>query len=99
MWIRSQDKCILLNLDSVTLNIFPGNVKSIIVAFDNNKSCYELAVYSSEEKALKVLDMIQGCVTGNKLTNNNYEIFRDCQASGLEFHGIFKMPQDDEVKV
>lgn len=52
--------------------------------------------FRTKEEALKVLDMIQGCITGNVL--QSYEIARDCPLAGIEFNGVFNMPQDNEVE-
>ena len=93
MWIRSQNRKVLKQCTSLSIvNIEFSEDCMIVDGFT------KLGTYSSEEKAMKVLDMIQGCITGNKLTNNHYEIFRDCPASGLEFHGVFQMPKDEDVE-
>lgn len=94
MWIRSQNRKVLKQCTSLTIVKVELSEQCMIVSDDLTR----LGTYSSEEKAMKVLDMIQGCITGNKLTNNHYEIFRDCPASGLEFHGVFQMPQDEDAE-
>lgn len=51
MWIRSQDKKTLMECTKIELD-----TKNFIVGFNG---CYkDLGVYSTEEKALKVLDKI-----------------------------------------
>lgn len=57
MWIRSQNKRILSNVDEV-LVIFVDESKCFISGFWGTGSD-TLGVYSSREKALKVLDEIQ----------------------------------------
>ena len=57
---------------------------------------FVLARYSSEQKALKVMDMIQNAITGTRFEFT--DIVRDCDLAGIEIHNVFNMPQDSEVK-
>ena len=51
LWIRSQDKEILLKVNELGIEV------NMIIAFDNNKyQC--LGTYKSKERALEVLDEI-----------------------------------------
>ena len=90
MWIRSQDKETLKNCETIYLD------SNCISGRGNTDKYSILGYYSTKEKALKVLDMIQGCITGNVL--QSYEIARDCPLAGIEFNGVFNMPQDNEVE-
>lgn len=89
MWIRGQNKKQLVKVKDLWISTRSKNYCICTGAID-------LGYYSTEEKAIKVLDMIQGNLTGNKL--QSYEIARDCPVAGTEFHGVFQMPQDSEVK-
>lgn len=80
LWIRSQDRYCLIECTSVGL-IERNNDEFKIGTYLNEKT-QTLGVYSTKEKALKVLDMIQREI--------NNELIRD--------YMVFKMPQDDEVK-
>lgn len=91
MWVRSQDKEELKKCEYYSIEQSAFGEDYVILV--NGNYCF--GVYSSKEKALKVLDMIQGCITGNVL--QSYEIARDCPLAGIEFNGVFNMPQDDEV--
>ena len=57
MWIRSQRKNALVNINFIRI-INDGNYCLICGATTDGYDC-ELGVYSTEEKALKVLDEIQ----------------------------------------
>lgn len=57
MWIRSQRKNALVNINFLRV-INDGNYCLICGATTDGCDC-ELGVYSTEEKALKVLDQIQ----------------------------------------
>lgn len=57
MLIRSQDKRILINMNNVS-SIEVGDNELRIFA-DNGEAIYDLGEYSTKEKAMKVLDMIQ----------------------------------------
>lgn len=69
MWIRSQTKNALVNINFMRV-IDDGNFCLICCATTDGCD-YELGIYSTEEKALKVLDMIQKYVVFN-----SYEVFQ-----------------------
>ena len=81
MWIRSQNKRILTKVNEVIVT-FVDESKCFISGFWD-KGCDTLGVYSTREKALKVLDQIQ----------DNMESFEH------EPTMVFQMPQDDDVKL
>ena len=93
MWIRSQDKTRLLKVNYVRVN---GNC---VEAIHGDMLCTLIAEYSTEEKALKVLDMIQEHI------NSGGRVFCIDQQKGdfgytATFEkklGVFQMPQDEEV--
>ena len=60
MLIRSQDKEILVNFNvSAGIEIAEGTTKTVVTSYITGCS-YLLGEYSTREKAMKVLDMIQG---------------------------------------
>jgi hypothetical protein len=59
MLIRSQDKTILLNFSNSTVVYIAKNDKGFAILSLENENRYRLGKYSSEAKAMKVLDMIQ----------------------------------------
>lgn len=95
MWIRSQDEKRLSDCVEFYLQENKKNRYSV-VGCSKNSIGHIIGTYENFEKAKKVLDMIQGCITGNVL--QSYEIARDCPLAGIEFNGVFNMPQDNEVE-
>lgn len=100
MIIRSQDKKILTKFDSVSIvanykRPYKGERKIVgyqIVVFIGFNTDVIVAEYSTEEKAIKVLDMI--CA--------EYQYAEECKHTGVgsappEF--VFQMPSDKEVEV
>lgn len=81
MWIRNQNKKILSKVNEVLICTMDDN-KYFIEGFWNRGSD-TLGIYSSEEKALKVLDQIQ----------YNMEPFEH------EPTMVFQMPADEDVEV
>lgn len=85
MLIRSQDKKSILNLDKVMqlCVVTPpfGTVERMIMA--NGAG---VGTYSTEEKAIKVLDMIE-------------DAYKDFRGGNIYEHSVFQMPQDEEVEV
>lgn len=59
MLIRSQNKAILLNFSSLTAAYIVKNDGGFVILSLENENRYKLGKYSSEAKAMKVLDMIQ----------------------------------------
>lgn len=89
MWIRSQDRKTLVNASD--FRIYEEHKGfSICARID------VLGYYSTEEKAMKVMDMIQNAITGTRFEFT--DIVRDCDLAGIEIHNVFNMPKDDEVK-
>ena len=82
LWIRSQDKEILINVIAVGVDI-----GSNIYAITNNDKLEPLVIgnYSTKEKALKVLDMIETHLEDleYKIHNRNF---------------IFQMPDDEDIE-
>lgn len=95
MLIRSQGKMGIINLDCVEA---VGIVDEYIIRAYAGNTVYGLGEYSTEEKALKVLDMIQKKYLeyenfGGKVLNQYSAV------SPFSFvpPKVFQMPQDSEV--
>lgn len=95
MWIRSQDRKDLIKTENVSV---VDRTSTFVIETDTKESIFTLGEYSTEEKALKVLDMIQeemlkiNCVT---------EPFYDGTARMLGYiepPKVLQMPQEDEVE-
>ena len=89
MLIRSQDKRILINMNNVS-SIEVGDNELRIFA-DDGETIYDLGSYSTKEKAIKVLDMIQEAY-------ERYE-YEKAFKTGLTLLETFQMPEDSEVVV
>lgn len=86
MWIRSQDRKKLLNASDF-------HVVSSYEGFGIISGLSSLGSYSTEEKAMKVIDMIHSRI---EKTTKYYE--KSFQFTyGSEY--VFQMPKDDEVEV
>ena len=83
--VRSQDREILAKVKSLSISEISENGKINQYSIDGevaNGNTYELGVYSTREKAVKVLDKISGNLV------KGWEIYEP----------VFQMPQDDEVR-
>ena len=95
MWIRSQNKRILSNVDEVLVT-FVDESKCFISGFWGTGSD-TLGIYSSIEKALKVLNEIQDAIEDTFYYNienlgcGSYALKKGCE--------IYEMPQDEDVEV
>lgn len=88
MWIRSQDRKKLTEIHDVTIyhdkQIWAG--------------CSFIGEYSTEEKALKVLDEIQKYIGRERFYSTTKGISEQ-QSISIENTNVFKMPQDEDVKI
>ena len=85
MFIRSQDRTKLVKASDFHI-LSSNKVFAIYSGID------ALGYYSTEEKAMKVMDMIETAILGNEIANSVIDI-------GYWKKGLFQMPKDDEVEV
>lgn len=94
MLIRSQNKTFLLNFSNLIIAYIAKDDEDFVILSLENENRYRLGKYSSEEKAMKVLDMIQeaymeyksGEIVGNGLAGSAYTGSYDTKESVA--HGI-----------
>ena len=87
IWVRSQDKEILINVIAVGVDI-----GSNIYAITNNDKLEPLVIgnYSTKEKALQVIDEMEEWINGLEFSRN----VKSCRCNF-----VYQMPQNiDEVK-
>lgn len=91
MLIRSQDKRMIVNFDNIcTVSAFPEKDSEDIYVEDGTGSLM-VGRYSTKEKAMKVLDMIQDAYCKFMSVKN------DDAWGGKE--SVFYMPEDSEVEI
>lgn len=91
MWIRGQNKLTLQNVNRLVIEQFEIGIYIV------GNGC-TLGIYSTKEKALKVLDEIQTCI----MTEHRFYT-EDVNCIGKyftkEYKEIYQMPQDEEVEL
>ena len=91
MWIRGQNKLTLQNVNRLVIEQFEIGIYIV------GNGC-TLGIYSTKEKALKVLDEIQTCI----MTEHQFYT-EDVNCIGKyftkEYKEIYQMPQDEDVEV
>lgn len=108
MWIRTQSKLRLIKCDNIVIRMGVG-LFSDKYTIENVADEYEiiLGAYSTEEKAIKVLDALQKYIGGKTklyITQDNgnpngYHILDNLNIPmGYCKDGIFIMPLDKEVE-
>lgn len=90
MIIRSQDKAFIINFEKVDTVCLGGVEQKSVITFTDAQVVI-LGTYSTEEKAIKVLDDI--CAFANGL---HFETIATDQCGRLD-GVVFQMPQDSEV--
>lgn len=85
MWIRGQLRKGLVKADNF---IIKETEKGFEITTVYSYCTIVHGIYSTQEKALKVLDMIEQSVSG----------FTDEEAAQFYNYGVFQMPTDEEVK-
>ena len=115
MLIRSQDKRLIVNFDNIcTVSAFPEKDSEDIYVEDGTGSLM-VGRYSTKEKAMKVLDMIQEAYVDYQTTHTvsnglaTMSLFVDCSDETNELYmkvqnalgkvTVFQMPEDSEVEV
>lgn len=88
MWIRSQNKKVLKPLGGLTIVNREFNEDCMIVLDDNTI----LGIYSSEEKAIKILDRI------DEFKNEPSMIEEMTYEYAYYTEKTFQMPKDEEVE-
>lgn len=91
MWIRGQNKLTLQNVNRLVIEQFEIGIYIV------GNGC-TLGIYSTKEKALKVLDEIQTCI----MTEHQFYT-EDVNCIGKyftkEYKEIYQMPQEEDVIV
>lgn len=95
MLIRSQDKEQLLNIDSVKTIGICERGKCFAIFID---SLYFIGNYSSREKVIKVLDMIQEAYSEYQIMLNFSVSYLHEFKEKTDGFAIFQMPEDSEVE-
>lgn len=86
MWIRSQDRAKLIDANEIHIELW-ADERSYVIS-DN----FVVASYSSEEKALKLMDMIEDTILKCEAMRTGYAEY-DFGAF------VFDMPADKDVEV
>ena len=99
MIIRSQNKTSIVNLDNIDC-IYYSNIENEIIAF-NGEIKSHIGEYSTEEKAIKVLDMIQEEYGKHYYGQGGQMATADIYIQPFAFipPKVFQMPSDEEVEV
>lgn len=109
MLIRSQDKRMIVNFDNIcTVSAFPEKDSEDIYVEDGTGSLM-VGRYSTKEKAIKVLDMIQESYTNGKVAQilsyglrmvPTEEISEASKIikNAIQSSTVFQMPEDSEVE-
>lgn len=114
MLIRSQNKEILVNFNvSAGIEIAEGTTKTVVTSYITGCS-YLLGEYSTREKAMKVLDMIQEAYADAELipmtvpnigkmfaeapASKENELLAEAIGKALMNKMVFQMPEDSEVE-
>lgn len=95
IWVRSQNKEVLVEVENLAIFSKEGSYE-----IHSYTEC--LGKYSTKEKALKVLDMIQERIQkGSKYKRRVVYYAQEYQGRNDYDYGeiVFPMPQDDEVEV
>lgn len=95
MLIRSQDKTALVKFENIVVNLkLPDSLNVICWSLQDAQRSggyFILGKYSTKEKAIKVLDMIQEAY-------ERYE-YEKAFKTGLALFETFQMPEDSEVEI
>lgn len=92
MWIRSQDGKSLTDCNSFAVERFFEQYE--VVTFNRSGISVALGIYSSKEKALRVLDEIQAIVESKQFcVVDNVDLGNYVLHNGVQ---VYQMPQNEE---
>lgn len=98
MLIRSQDKRMIVNFENIcTVSAFPEKDSEDIYVEDGTGSLM-VGRYSTKEKAIKVLDMIQKAYSEYQIMLNFSVSYLHEFKEKTDGFAIFQMPEDSEVE-
>lgn len=102
MWIRSQDRKSLSDVNGILVDTTIDKSKCYIYGFvDRGRDI--LGVYSTEQKGLKVLGQIQNTISDRVVINGQLYVpprrINEPHTTTTKNDVIYIMPQDDEVEV
>lgn len=96
MWIRSQSKKVLLNVNQVVINNNKDKSEYYIYGY-SERGIDILGFYSTQDKTLKVLDEIQKVISDKQLRVIDKAPFGSYVLNkGVQ---VYQMPQDEDVKI
>lgn len=107
MLIRIQNKEALINLNNIN-DIQIKSFNSDIAAYKdyqeitayNSDIMIPLGYYSSKEKSIKVLDMIQECYTSSLYSDHSYDNAAQIVRPYIFVENkVFQMPKDEDVVI
>ena len=97
MLIRSQDKTALVKFENIVVNLkLPDSLNVICWSWQDAQRSggyFILGKYSTKEKAMKVLDMIQ-----EAYADAENELLAEAIGKALMNKMVFQMPEDSEVE-
>lgn len=114
MLIRSQDKEILINFNNSPAIKIMGTKGDVTIICSDTYETFVIGNYSTKEKAIKVLDMIQEAYADAELilmtvpnigkmfaeapASKENELLAEAMGKALMNKMIFQMPEDSEVE-
>lgn len=115
MLIRSQNKTFLLNFSNLTIAYIAEYDEDFVISSLEDENRYRLGKYSSKEKAMKVLDMIQEAYADAALipmtvpnigkmfteapASKENELLAEAIGEAIIKKMVFQIPEDSEVEV
>lgn len=102
MWIRSQDRKSLSDVNGIFIDTTMDKSKCYVYGFvDRGRDI--LGVYSTEQKGFKVLKEIQDTISDRVIVNGQLysspRRINESHTTTTKTNVIYVMPQDDEVDV
>lgn len=98
MLIRSQDKEILINFNNSPAIKIMGTKGDVTIICSDTYETFVIGNYSTREKAMKVLDMIQEAYSEYQIMLNFSVSYLHEFKEKTDGFAIFQMPEDSEVE-
>lgn len=102
MRIISQDKEFDLSYEETTLQVFPnGTIAAFSLTDLESDAFITIAKYSTEEKAIKAMEMCREKYLSRMELEGGYDIVNGCyvQPNYWVLPKVFQFPKDEEVQI
>lgn len=93
MWIRSQNKYGLIDINGSVLTVSNYEGKGPVICADNKRDLILLGTYKSIDRAIDILQEIQGAIASYEV-DKNFNLSSSHEMPLRELYPVYEMPKE-----